>query len=94
MASRFSLNEFGRAFASRESGRELRKDVIARAADARAVVLDFADVTNVTYSFADEFAGRLVAEHPFEVRCENMAPAVAGPVERAIERRAGSALAC
>jgi hypothetical protein len=94
MAAHFPLGRHGRAFASRERGRELRELAQTRALDNDTLVIDFSDVTNVTYSFADEFVGRLSSESSLLVQCENMAAAVAGPVRRAVERRTGQTLVC
>ncbi|HMJ34951.1 MAG TPA: DUF4325 domain-containing protein [Baekduia sp.] len=94
MAVRFSLNEFSRTFATRERAAELRELLIDRVADDRRVVVDFTDVTNVSYSFADEFLGKLSADGDIRVAWENLAPSVAQTVERAVDRRAGSASGC
>ena len=54
-------------------------------------MIDFADITNVSYSFADEFVGKLAAENSDALTIEltNMSPAVQRIVCRAQERRAG-----
>jgi hypothetical protein len=94
MPLHFRLNEFGRAFATRGRGTELREELVTRAEQSDIVVIDFEGVTNVSYSFADEFAGKLAAETPLRVEPANMTAGVARTVESAIRRRAGDALAC
>ena len=95
MALLFSLREFGSTFATRGRGAELRELVLSRFADERAVIIDFTDVTNVSYSFADEFVGKLSADHPevAEIELTNMVDGVERTVLSAQQRRT-SALAC
>jgi anti-anti-sigma regulatory factor len=95
MALLFSLREFGSAFATRGRGAELREAVLAKSADEPVVILDFTDVTNVSYSFADEFVGKLSSADPDSSKIElvNMAPSVGQIVLRARERRT-SIVAC
>jgi hypothetical protein len=50
-------------------------------------------VTNVSYSFADEFLGKLYAESSVGVRVKNLSPQLATIANRAVERRAGVAVA-
>jgi STAS-like domain of unknown function (DUF4325) len=88
MALIFTLGEFGRTFATRERGTELRDELIRRAGVQQDAVIDFAGVTNVSYSFADEFVGKLHADGDLHVRLENAVPRVARVVTRAVERRA------
>ena len=83
----FTLSEFGRSFATRGRGAELRAEVLDRAALREDIVLDFRDVSKVTYSFADELVGKLVTEELIAVELANMAPSVARSVERAVSRR-------
>jgi uncharacterized protein DUF4325 len=91
-ALRYVLKDFGTSFATRSRGRELRDDLVARA-DGTAAVVDFADVTNVSYSFADEFVGKLTADG-MVVECINMVPAVQRSVTRAADRRSGAPVGC
>jgi STAS-like domain of unknown function (DUF4325) len=93
MALRYSLSEHGRAFATRGRASELRDELLAQAA-GDDVVLDFAGVTNVTYSFADELLGKLIAEDAVHVEPVNMVASVALTVRRAVERRAGRIISC
>jgi hypothetical protein len=91
MATVFNLREFGSAFATRERGAELRRTVLQNYADDLVLVIDFTDVTNVSYSFADEFVGRLAAEssETLSIELANMSATVQRVVRRAQERRGG-----
>lgn len=88
MAFVLSLHEFGRTFATRERGAELRDTVLTRCID-EPLIVDFAGVTNVSYSFADEFVGRLSCVRP-DIELLNMASAVEPIVRRARERRSSA----
>lgn len=92
MALLFSLREHGTTFATRGRGAELRETVLARSVHDSAVTIDFEGVTHVSYSFADEFVGRLAAEHRDEISVEvvNMAETVERTVCSARERRLGA----
>jgi STAS-like domain of unknown function (DUF4325) len=92
MALSYILKDFGTSFATRDRGRDLREDLLSRA-PVGPVVLDFAGVTNVSYSFADEFMGKLSAQG-FDLAFENMAPAVERSVRRAVGRRTGAPAGC
>lgn len=89
MALLFSLREFGATFATRGRGSELREIVLAQCVDQRVVIIDFAEVTNVSYSFADEFVGRLSAESSQELDVElaNMTVPVDRIIRSAQQRR-------
>jgi hypothetical protein len=89
---RYDLKDFGTSFATRSRGREMREDLAERAPDHEAV-LDFSGVTNLSYSFADEFVGKLSAEG-FVLELVNMAPAVKRSVDRAVGRRTGTPAGC
>lgn len=91
MALTFMLSDFGRTFATRERGAELRDLLLERAAVDKDVIVDFADVTNVSYSFADEFLAKLCVDGAVRVRRENASERVARIADRAIERRGGCA---
>lgn len=93
MALTFTLSEFGRTFATRERGAELRELLQQRAAEHEEVVIDLAQVTNVSYSFADEFLGKLFADDTLRVRQANATERVARIADRAIRRRTGCAVA-
>jgi hypothetical protein len=89
---RYILKDFGTSFATRARGAELREDVLARGG-GDAVQLDFSDVTNVSYSFADEFFGKLSAAG-VELEYINMAAPVERSVQRAVARRTGTPVGC
>jgi hypothetical protein len=89
MALLFSLHDFGTTFATRERGAELRDAVLAKSADDSAVTIDCAQVTNVSYSFADEFVGKLSAESELDIDLANMAENVGRTVRLAQQRRTG-----
>lgn len=93
MEFRFSMNEFGRSFATRGCGEELRIELATRAVEHKKAVIDFADVSNITYSFADEFLAKAVVEGGLELEVENAIPSVAGTLNEAVERREGHASA-
>jgi len=94
MALTFQVNDFGRTFATRERGDELRRQLLEQAEGHDVVILDFDGVTNVSYSFADEFVGRLCVDEPVRVECRNLATRVQSIVDRAIARRTEDAVAC
>jgi hypothetical protein len=92
----FPLRDFGTTFGTRERGAELREAVLARAPErAGGVRIDFDEVTNVSYSFADEFVGKLAADlgADMEVELVNMRESVSRTVLSARERRT-EAIAC
>jgi hypothetical protein len=95
MALVFILSDFGQMFATRDRAIEIREELLKRAAaeDTSEVTIDFAGVTNVSYSFADEFLGKLCAEAAIRVHPTNLSPRVAQISSRAVERRAGFAIA-
>jgi STAS-like domain of unknown function (DUF4325) len=94
MALTFTLNDFGTTFATRERGAELREELLERAHEDDHVTVDFAGVTNVSYSFADEFMGKLCAETNMRVEMLNAAARVAEIAGRAVERRSENAVSC
>jgi hypothetical protein len=87
MALIFMLSDFGRAFATRERGAELRGLLVSRAAGHDEVVVDFDKVTNVSYSFVDEFLAKLHADGHLRIRHRNLCGRVAEITDRAIQRR-------
>jgi hypothetical protein len=87
MALRFVLSDFGRSFATRGRGEELRTVLLSTAPVDEPVILDFAEVRRVTYSFADEFVARLSVSHRAGVSVVNAQPTVAQIIGRAVDRR-------
>lgn len=94
MALMFQVSDFGQTFATRERGAELRRLLLERADGYDGVIVDFAGVANVSYSFADEFLGKLCAERPVHVERRNLSQRVADVVDRAVARRTSSAVTC
>lgn len=93
----FSLREFGQTFATRGRGKELREELLARMAGEDVVEVDFAGVTNVSYSFADEFFGVLMTSAGADVptaRLVNVEPTVERVVGDAVGRRRGDPVTC
>lgn len=88
MVTRFLLSEFGTSFATRGRGQELREQALKRAGDSSTLIVDFAGVQHVSYSFADEFAGKLVAEsNDFAVEITHTSETVGRTVDDAVQRR-------
>ena len=88
MVTRFLLSEFGVSFATRGRGEELRKQALKRAGAASTLIVDFAGVAHVSYAFADEFVGKLVAEgDDLTVEVTNASGIVGRTVEDAVRRR-------
>jgi hypothetical protein len=92
MALSYILKDFGTSFATRDRGRELRESLQSDLS-GHHVILDFAGVTNLSYSFADEFMGKLSADG-VDLEFINMAPAVERSVQRAVGRRSGAPVRC
>ena len=95
--STFKLNEFGQTFATRGRGKELREELLSRTGGEEAIEVDFAGVTHVSYSFADEFFGVLMSSTGAgvpTVRLVNVEPAVDRVVSDAIGRRRGEPVTC
>ena len=94
MVTRFLLSEFGRSFATRGRGEELREQARKRAAGFSTLIVDFAGVEHVSYSFADEFVGKLVVEVvDLAVEVVHTSESVGRTVEDAMRRRTAP-LAC
>jgi hypothetical protein len=95
MPSLFQLRDFGRAFATREKGAELRSKLLSMPVDD-GLIVDFADVTNVSYSFADEFLGVLASDdaQPLSIEPVNMTDPVDRIVRHALSRRRGEPVVC
>lgn len=83
MVHTFIVSAFGSSFATRGKGSELRERLLIQRGDATAVRIDFAGVDRVTYSFADEFVGRLAEAAEVDVSLVGAVRPVADVVERA-----------
>lgn len=94
MAVRFALIEFGRSFATRGRGMELRQEVLDRAGESTSVVVDLTGVDHMSYSFADEFSGKLSIEERLSVDFEGATAVVRRVVEDAVRRRQTTASSC
>jgi hypothetical protein len=92
MVTRFLLSEFGASFATRGRGEELRTQALKRAGASSTLIVDFAGVRRVSYAFADEFVGKLVAEgDDLTVEVTRASGIVGRTVEGAVRRRTASA---
>ncbi len=97
MALLFSLKEFGQTFATRARGEELRSEFLSRAEGEDVATIDFTGITNISYSFADEFVGVLVSdrtEDDLRLQVINATGAVNRVLQRAMNRRRGTPIAC
>lgn len=95
VVTRFLLSEFGVSFATRGRGEELRKQALKRAGAASTLIVDFAGVQRVSYAFADEFVGKLVAEgDDLTVEVTNASVIVGRTVEDAVRRRTAVTMPC
>lgn len=89
MPVNYRLADHGRTFSTRPRGAELRDEALAAAHGGDVLVLDFADVLSVSYSFADEFVGALAERRASDVSWVNASPEVERVVGRAVARRTG-----
>lgn len=92
MAFRYALADHGRTLATRPLGAQLRSDVVKKAAEDRAVVLDFNGIRSASHSFADEFVARLaeevaIGDLDFDLAICDTSPEVERVVQKALERR-------
>ncbi len=88
----FQLSAYGRAFSTRPRGAELLAELERVARDGATVDVDFSDVLSVSYSFADEFVGRLLereqaGEIAFHPRVVNVSPAIERVIQRSVAAR-------
>jgi DNA-binding LacI/PurR family transcriptional regulator len=92
MAYRYALADHGKTLATRPLGRELRTDLVHKAASAEVVALDFSGILSTSHSFADEFVARLAEEIEtggvtFVINISGASPDVERVVLKALERR-------
>jgi anti-anti-sigma regulatory factor len=88
----FPLAPHGRVFSTRPLGAELLHAVQQLAADADCIKIDFEGVQQVSYSFADEFAGALVerarnSDWHGQLLFANVSPKIARVIEGSLRRR-------
>ena len=88
MVTRFLLSEFGTSYATRGRGQELREQALKRAGGSSTLIVDFAGVQHVSYSFADESAGKLVAGgDDLAVEVAHASETVGRAIDDAVRRR-------
>jgi hypothetical protein len=86
----YRLAEQALVFSTRDRGARLLAEVLEaiRTAPTEPVKLDFEGVLSASYSFLDEFVGKLAqAMHPAAPILINMPPAVASTIESSLRRR-------
>lgn len=88
----FPLAPHGQVFSTRPLGAELLREVESRASGQTVIEIDFTGVRQVSYSFADEFAGALMERATLgqlsgRVRLANVPPKVARVIEGSLRRR-------
>ncbi len=81
----FQLSHFGTVFSTRPLGERIRAEAIAQRDGDETLVISFADVRSISYSFADEFLGPIMAKG--NVHLEDVAPALHPVILGALERR-------
>jgi len=86
----FRLADYGKTLSTRLRGAKVREALLAQM-EGDQVVVDCADVLAISYSFADEFAGKLAqgsADRPsVHLSVAHASPTVAEALETAIGRR-------
>lgn len=91
MPKTFELSSRATTFATRPFGAEMRLEARTLLGRDRRLVLDCSNVLAVSYSFADEFAGKLTQGErdlpPIDVSIVNASCDVSAVIERAIVRR-------
>jgi hypothetical protein len=88
----YQLAEHGKTLATRPLGKELRADLVQKAAAEEVVDLDFSGILSTSHSFADEFVARLaeeigLREVDFDLTISGASEDVERVVRRALERR-------
>src|SRR5688572_10806043 len=88
---RYRLADHGLVFSTRDRGARMLADLREKAGEAAipSVVIDFAEVKSVSYSFIDEFIGELfaAADQDQLPTLANVPPAAARTIERSLQRR-------
>jgi hypothetical protein len=86
----YRLASHGLVFSTRDRGKRVLADLRekSRGVPLETVLIDFAGVRSVTYSFIDEFIGALAQTTDRQVpRCINVPPEAARTIERSLRRR-------
>ncbi len=94
-----SLAEFGLVFSTRDRGSRIRADLLGQIADSpEGVIIDFAKVLNASYSFIDEFIGKLAEQIDAEqMDIVNASPTITRTIKKSLQNRgldANRVLAC
>src|SRR5437660_573753 len=93
---RYDLADLGTTFSTRALGSDVRQEIetlVAQTGRDEPVLIDFADVHLISFSFADEFVGILLSERAAgnlgdrAVLLANANEDVLVPIERSLERR-------
>lgn len=89
----YTVVERGRTFSTRPRGAELRESLLQEMKGAEHVTLDFSGVLSISYSFADEFVGRLEqaadqSQVPFGLSVIGASDEVQRVIDRARSNRA------
>jgi len=88
----YALAQQGSTLATRPFGRELRADLVQKAAGHECVELDFSGILSASHSFVDELVARLAEESQagqveFDVVVSGATPDVGAVIHRALDRR-------
>lgn len=89
---KFALKSFGVVFSTRDRGARMLEAVEPHLARGEHLVIDFADVMSVSYSFADEFVGELLERaaagmYPREPALEHVDAAVYRTIAKSLHNR-------
>lgn len=86
----FSLAKNGLVFSTRDRGSRMRAELLEMIdrAPSETMTIDFAGVQSASYSFLDEFVGKLAeATAPNTPKLVNVPPMIARTIESSIRRR-------
>lgn len=85
----FSLAKHGLVFSTRDRGARMRAELLeARNVANSPLTIDFAGVQSASYSFLDEFVGKLAESMaPEAPRLLNLPPMIARTIESSLRRR-------
>lgn len=85
----FSLVKYGLVFSTRDRGARMRAELLeVHRASAESMTIDFAGVQSASYSFLDEFVGKLAeAMAPDTPKLVNLPPMIARTIESSLRRR-------
>jgi hypothetical protein len=85
----FRLAEHGLVFSTRDRGSRMRAELLEQSAEASGeVTIDFAGVLSASYSFIDEFIGKLVGLiAPNAPMVVNASPMITETIKKSLRRR-------